>query len=341
MRVVMVSGTPSISCGVADYTGRLIEALNLSGVEVHLLTHQRWGMLEVTRLLDYVRTVMPDVIHVQYPAAAYGAGLAPQTLTLLSRLQWPTVVTVHEFSRVHFLRRVAELPFALANHLFFTNPYEQTAFIQQVPWIKKKSSVVELGSSIPFWGRSPVASSLEGVYFGLIRENKGLEAFLELAQLCEEKASPYQFRIVGSIQTGAENYYQRMRQQSARLSNVVWELGLSAHDVAQRLSNGGFAYLPYPDGASERRTSLLAALGNGLPVITTKGPHTPESLDSVVAFASSAQDALKTLERWNQTPQEMEKLQLKAREYIRRFDWSYIARVHLEIYKKLKSPADK
>jgi glycosyltransferase involved in cell wall biosynthesis len=334
MRIVMVSGIPSVSCGVADYTGRLILALEKIGIKVHLLTQNHWSLFDIRQLIREIRRLQPDVIHIQYPAAAYGKSLAPQMLTLWAATHCPVVITIHEFSQVHLLRRIAILPFSFARYLIFTNPFELTSLAKWVFWARKKSSVLPLGSSIPFEARALDANSMQGVYFGLIRENKGLEEFLALAQLCLQTSQPYQFLVLGSVQAGSEEYYEQLRKKFVGLSNLDWELDLPAKTIARYLSSSGFAYLPFPDGASERRTSLLAALGNCLPVLTTKGLHTPSTLNEVVEFVSSPEDALKMLNKWRGNPSRREKLQSRATEYIQRFNWDYIARSHLEIYEQ-------
>lgn len=331
MRIVMVSGPPSMACGVADYTAQLVEALRQIGVEVYLVSQSEWGLSQAKKLRTQIQRLSPDLIHLQYPAAVYGRGLAPQTV-LLGR--WPVVITLHEFSQVHPLRRMASLPFSLAQYLIFTNPHEQAAMVRQVPWIKTKSSIIALGSSVPFLPTSGYTDPQTGVYFGLIRNNKGLEDFIELARLAQPFG--YRFSILGSCQIGAESYFEQIHQGSRFLSNLTWVLGLPAQQVAQRLGQSGFAYLPFPDGASERRTSLLAALGNGLPVITTRGSHTPPELTGAVSFVTTPSEALHLLENWRVQPEAKQLLRSNAARYIKRFDWRYVAEAHLEVYRKLR-----
>ncbi len=62
--------------------------------------------------------------------------------------------------------------------------------------------------------------------------------------------------------------------------------GVPAAAVAECLRACDLAVQPYPDGASARRTTLMAALANGVPVVTTVGPLSePVWADGAVAAA--------------------------------------------------------
>src|SRR4029077_3814882 len=75
---------------------------------------------------------------------------------------------------------------------------------------------------------------------------------------------------------------------SATLKKKISDLGLSASvtwlgyvgsaDVSTALQACDVAALLYREGVSERNTTLQAALEHGLPVVTTDGPATADSL---------------------------------------------------------------
>ncbi len=62
-----------------------------------------------------------------------------------------------------------------------------------------------------------------------------------------------------------------LRDQPAWSNRVVATGELTAAQVAIHLQACDLVIQPYPDGASVRRTSLMAALANGVPVVTTTG----------------------------------------------------------------------
>jgi glycosyltransferase involved in cell wall biosynthesis len=59
--------------------------------------------------------------------------------------------------------------------------------------------------------------------------------------------------------------------QALPVGRVVIGDGLPAEAVATRLSIATLALQPFPDGISARRTSAMAAVGLGVPVVTTEG----------------------------------------------------------------------
>jgi glycosyltransferase involved in cell wall biosynthesis len=108
-------------------------------------------------------------------------------------------------------------------------------------------------------------------YFGLISRSKGLHVLLDaLAQL------PASFRL---IVVGGEATQPQDRAYAAEIRHQIEERGLheravitghcAAEEVSAHLLAADIAALPFADGASFRRGSLLAALAHGVPVITT------------------------------------------------------------------------
>ena len=120
-------------------------------------------------------------------------------------------------------------------------------------------------------------------YFGLISRTKGLDTLLDaLAQL------PRRFRllVVGGAATAPEDreFAGEIARQMAT-AELYGRAIVTGHcpdaEVSAHLLAADIAALPYADGASFRRGSLLAALAHGVPTVTTtptdgQGPTTDD-----------------------------------------------------------------
>jgi glycosyltransferase involved in cell wall biosynthesis len=97
--------------------------------------------------------------------------------------------------------------------------------------------------------------------------------------------------------------------------------------------------LPYSDGVSERRSSFVAVLSHGIPVITTRCQNTPEALVDrenilLVDPGSPAQIAA-AAEALINSPKLRQQLAEASRGlYEERYSWEVIADKTLRVYQK-------
>ena len=320
-------------CGVGDYTARLAKALQQTGVRAEILWQADGGLANLPRLVRKLRGLRPDLVHIHYPCPGFGRNLGPQGLALAV----PGVVTIHEASKARLPRKLSLYPFALrAKHLLFTSEAERGFAARWAPWIAENSSVIPVGSNVECQpcSQQDVRSFREVVHFSLTIPKRGLEAVLELAALAKEGGHDLAVRAIGNRRPEHFFYAEELRRKSTGLP-IVWEHGLSEEDVGRRLTASWIAYLPYPDGASERRTGLKAALANGMAVVTTKGPDTPADLESAARFCSSPSEALVMIRELVENPIIVRKLADSGQKYAARFSWQMIAQRHLEVYKRV------
>lgn len=332
MKVVMMTGSyPPDHCGVGDYTFHLVTALEKAGMNMSVLHSQNWRMTSLPHLISSIYREKPDILHIQYPTFGYGRSMSPQIISLLYR-RAPVVVTLHEFSQAHPLRRLSIVPFTLRCYVLFTNQWERNSLCRWAPWIRRRSDIIPIGSNIPFCPQ-PGDRDPEVVYFGIIRPAKGIEDFLTLARMAWERRSSWRFRLLGF----PHPHYPQFLAQLRALPYLSLHLSLGPRHVAQILSRATFAYLPYPDGASERRGSLLAALGNGVLVITTRGLQTPPEFERFLLFASHPEDALGILQSFPEPRERFTRMKEEARKYLEKISWDAIASRHIGIYSGLSS----
>jgi glycosyltransferase involved in cell wall biosynthesis len=129
-------------------------------------------------------------------------------------------------------------------------------------------------SNLPLEVRSPRAAIRSR--FGMAESDLVLACFGTFSEaiaaaLCE--AVP---RLLGThpdrrfllIGKGSQALAQRLGSDSRILPTGA----VDEQDAADLLASADLGFFPFIDGASSRRTSLMAALALGLPVVTTEGP---------------------------------------------------------------------
>lgn len=341
MRVVLLGWSEHCVCGVSDYTKKLATALCGLGVEVLCPDAGNLRVVGVGRLVEQLRSWGATIVHLQYPAMAYRLSVAP--VALLSGRPWRAVTTVHEFSQSHVLRKALTLGLLVASQaVVFTTEYERRICMRVLPRVAGKSVVIPIGANL--------GAGVEGIeqradrgreddvviaYFGLIRPRRGLEEFLELVRTVAERGYDWRFVVVGKTQRGREAYELRMRATAAKMGSVVWVGGEQEDGVLRWLRKARAAYLPYPDGVSERRSSLLAALAAGVPVVTNEGPGATEELREAAIVTRSVDEAVSALRALVSDEAFADRVRSKGWEYVKRRSWERIARMHLDLYWRL------
>ena len=328
MKVVLLCGPcPAGGCGVGDYSRCLGNALNSIGIESHVIAAGDWRLHSVPERLRSIGTLNADLVHIQYPTVGFARYLGPQALSILKRC----VATIHEVSQAHILRKLALYPFSFrARHVIFPSNSERQFAIKWAPWISNRSSVIAVPSNIAA-GAKRKRNPGEIVHFGLIMPGKGLEEVIRLASLIQVSGQALRIRIIGTVRSEHAAYFEALRSESSRLP-IVWENGLDKEQVEDRLAASAVAYLPYPDGVSERRATLKAALINGTAVITTRGAQTPSDLQGSVCFVETAEEALAAALDLLVSAERRDRLTSKGMEYAGRYSWERIAEQHSALY---------
>ena len=129
---------------------------------------------------------------------------------------------------------------------------------------------------------------------------------------------------------GSEQFGEELIRRDPRLAPLIHATGaLSARDLSLHVAACDLLIQPYPDGVSSRRTSFMAGLSHGKPIVTTSGiltePFWRETdalelapVGDVIAFAD-------LLKRLCKDPDERARMGRAARNlYKERFDLPYI-----------------
>jgi glycosyltransferase involved in cell wall biosynthesis len=304
----------------------LAQALSEVGVNAQIMSPKRWKVREWRAWVQEIRQLRPDVTHLQFPSIGYRSSPLPHILGW-ARTGRCSVVTLHEHSALRRAQRVANRLFRFtADRLIFTTDYEANAFGATA------SPVIPIGSNVPAYPETLKRENTV-LYFGQIRPNKGIEEFIALARLSETSDESWQFTVVGSPPPRLRDYSISLRVHAP--SSLIWVEDAPLALVAKMMSMATVAYLPFPDGASFRRGSLIAALSNHLPVITSIGLDTSEQLRSVLLPAETPNEALAQLHRLRDNTDLGKHLGMAGRTLVQLFDWKVIANQHLALYRDL------
>ncbi|HWM81873.1 MAG TPA: hypothetical protein VNQ56_07395 [Pseudolabrys sp.] len=335
--VLMVSGSwPPDACGVGDYTERLCRALEADGVCVVRFHDRRLSRIYSRDVVGRAIEAECDLVHIQYPTAGYGRSYSPAALPGAIRNK-PVVVTLHEYSVFRWYRRNWFAPYArhCAARIFTTDD-ERRLFAQRFPRRSGLDDTIEIASNIPAVAPGGARDRTRIVYFGLIAPNKGIEDVLALAELARVAGSPFSFEVIGAVQERHRSYADIVRRRGSEVG-VAFFFDISDEAVARRLADAGYAYLPFPDGASGKRGTLAAALVNRMIVITRHSAITPPWIAEATLHARGPADALSQL---NDLSADRDAWAAAARTSggaATRYRWDDIARRHADLYRLLLS----
>ncbi|HYF61636.1 MAG TPA: glycosyltransferase [Herpetosiphonaceae bacterium] len=310
-----------------------------------------------------------DLLHIQYQTGAFG--MKPAINMLPSRLDAPAVVTMHDLHMPYLAPKVAPLRRYVTRLLIescravvVTNAEDQARLLGVAPVtddpdlyalsqpLTPPPVLIPIGVNIavqPAPDRAALRRDLglpaDGTlvaYFGLMNHTKGVHTIIESLQYVPE--TTHAVIIGGGAHTPEDvEYDQLVRATIERLGvadRVHWTGYLSAEEVSRTLQAADMAALPFSDGASYRRGSLLAALAHGLPTITTPAhlPLEPALRDEREVLFVDAGDSINlalAVERLTMDADLRASMAERGRVIAGSFRWDAIAAQHRDLYGKI------
>lgn len=351
--------------GVGDYTRRLAQELIRAGDHVDVWTrgeqsepriedgvtvHRvagRFGPRGLQRLSQGLdRCPGPRRLLLQYVPQAYGfKGLNTLVLAwLMSRSGRDEVrATVHEVA-------TPWMPGSVRGTILAVGTRFHAALLMR--------SARQLYVTIPAWGRllrqlggsgptitwTPVPATIPALEPQPDPEREIVGHFGTYGRLITPSLAPIVEGILRArptvtvrlIGAGSREWREHLAQRWPELAPRIEATGaLPAEEVARALTECRVMVQPYVDGASTRRTTLMAALANGVPVVTTLGRLSEPiwQTGGVVAIPISAMpkmiEAVHTLLN---DPQQAKQLGESGRRLYRaHFDWPQTIRALREV----------
>lgn len=344
-------------------------------------TRQRQGgTYRVARItpravLSALKGTRASIAHIQYQTGAYGMRPAVNLLPVLLKVLWgkPVVVTFHDllvpylFPKAGPVREwVNRLLARTASATIATN-HEDAARLRS--WGVRDVEVIPIGSNIPNnppigfdrdrWraehGIAPGTTVL--AYFGFLNSTKGLDALLHALRSLKNRPGEYRLLMVGGGLGASDPTNRATAQALDRLAGelgvkdeLLWTGYLEPQEVSAALLSADMAVLPYADGASFRRGSLLAVLEHGLPVITTQSsdqranekmgepearPELVDGKNALLVKPGDVSELVAAIKRLSGDTELRGRLAQGAAMLVHSFGWEHIASAHKALYERL------
>jgi glycosyltransferase involved in cell wall biosynthesis len=292
----MITGSyPPMRCGVGAYTQRLVWALGeIPTVKVSVLTDKRackfnahegidifpvingWKVTELLRVMNYVKELAPDIVHIQYPTQGYASRFLPMFLPLAIRLLGrPCVQTWHEpvLGKMSFCLTLGLTVLVSVRKKIVKKISKLTrSRLRKTPffWIPAASLLptITLNSEERLKIRRQYTSDDEFlfVFYGFIAPLKGIETLLEVIK--KTKA-----RLLLVCDINSDDEYSTFLQDKILFmgleSRVIITGFLPDLQLASLLAASDAAVFPFKDGVGNWNTSVDGAVAQGVFVLTT------------------------------------------------------------------------
>jgi glycosyltransferase involved in cell wall biosynthesis len=330
----------------------------------------KWNWFSISKIARVMREFAPDVVHIQYQTGAFAMHPAINFLARLFPLfpsfpSHPKFVTTFHDLRVPYLfpkaGRVRDwVTRELARNCDAVIATNDDDHRQLLTFNLKLLTLIPIGSNVttqPFpnyqrevWRAQIGVAENETLvgYFGFLNHSKGGETLIRaLAQIPRAKLLLIGGQIGASDPTDVA-YRARVQALSAELglnARVIWTDFAPDEIISAHFHACDVIALPYRDGASYRRGTLMAALAHGGAIVTTVVSRQssvvsqlPPLCDGENCLLIPPDDphALATaIERAMASPELRAKIRAGARDLAQNFTWDKIARQHRALYQQI------
>ncbi|MBN1563728.1 MAG: glycosyltransferase family 4 protein [Anaerolineae bacterium] len=252
-----------------------------------------WSWSTLGRIRRWAQAQKLDVVNIQYQAAAFNMSAFIHILPM--RLDNVCVVTTfHDllvpylFPKAGPLRYQAVLTLARSSDgVIVTNrgdedrlSLEKTiANLEHIPIGSNISAALPQNYEREAWraAQGYAVKDLVIGYFGFLNASKGIDTLLQSIKMARDKGIPAKLLMIGG-RTGASdptniafaNEIDQLIEDLDLSKHIRWTGFVPDEEVSAHLTAADLIALPFRDGVSFRRGSLMAALAHGCPIITTQ-----------------------------------------------------------------------
>jgi glycosyltransferase involved in cell wall biosynthesis len=359
---------------VAVITGRqqLDTSVDMASDLIRFVAGGSWTWRDLRPILRTVAHDAPEIVHIQYQAGAYQMRPMIHLLPMFLRRLRPRpriVVTTHDLRLPYLLPKADLLRHWMVDHLLrdadaviVTNTadhqrlrgvgaHHREFFLARRPI---PATAIPIGSNVA--PRPPAGydrarwrhalgigpDDIVVAFFGLASRSKGL---FQLVSAIDAGLPHIHLLVIGGDgQTDEDRHYAaelRLMVEQLRLRHRVHFSGFcDPPAVSAHLLAADIGALPFTDGASYRRGSLIAMLAHGVPIITTQPeqPLDPPLIDREhVLLIDDAEPVRITwaIELLAEDEPLRARLAVNARALGAYFTWPAIAAAHEAVYNAL------
>lgn len=379
MKIGLITGEyPPMQGGIGAHCRELARALTELGHTVAIYTDQRgisdnsrvdvtadehgWRWGSFAAINAWAAREKLDLINLHYQTAMYQ--MSPFIHFLPDRVKVaPVVTTFHDLRVPYLFPKAGKLRTWIVNRLarasagvISTNHEDAVSLTQICPDVPLK--LIPIGSSVQTdlpdgfdavaWRAERGATQRDFViaHFGFMNHSKGVEVLLRaVAELGESDVSVKLWMIGG--RTGTSD--PTNAAFAAEIDDLIEALGLGdiVHwsgfvddpTASAYLAAADVVALPFLDGASYRRSSLMAVLAHGCAIVTTTPcaniPAFEEGGNLMLVPPDNVLALTEALYDLAEEPARRERLRKGARKLHRLFDWTVIARAHAECFSQI------
>jgi glycosyltransferase involved in cell wall biosynthesis len=381
MRIGLVTGEyPPMQGGVGAYTAILADRLARAGHHVHVLTTrlstgaernteavtvespiQQWNRQALGEIRAWAIERQLDVVNLQFQTAAYGMSPWIHFLPDVLGPTIPLVTTFHDLRVPYLFPKAGKMRSWIVQHLaarssgvIVTN-HEDDHQLQKLPC----RALIPIGSNIldeldsldtAYWRRQAGANPQDFLiaYFGLANQTKGIDTLIEAVRKLRSQSIPARLVMIGSVAGSSDPSNQAYSQH---LNQIIIDSGVSPYihrtgyipdsEVGAYLTAADVVALPFRDGASFRRGSLIAPIHYGCAIVTTRpSVPIPEFIEGEHLLYCAPEDAgqlTDALRRLFESSALRERLQAGARALAPTFDWDRIARQTADFFAQVSA----
>jgi glycosyltransferase involved in cell wall biosynthesis len=311
--------------------------------------------------VDLARKLAVDWVHVQYQTAAFAMHPAINLAPWWWRRAGLHVAWTYHDLRVPYLfpkagarlrRWITERPAFTSDQVITTNEGDYALLAGRIANLAK----IPIGSNIEGRTLTPpermARRHLRGYhehdlvigYFGFLNRSKGGSTLVRtLHALVQAGRNAHLLMIGERVGASDPTNYQYLQEIEALIANlalgtrVKWTGHQVDREVSADLGACDLLLLPYVDGASLRRGTLMAGLAHGCAIVTTTPqaplPELVDGRDLLYVPPEASQAAAQAVIRLADDARLAATLRANALERNQLFTWPRIAAQHCELYR--------